>query len=150
MRIDDERVTLRVGKDSTILHRDLIRWKLVVVPSCYLSGGSQDLERVAVLSHGDIVSLEEGQEASFHDFNSKFLVERSNIRHKGGGHEDITNKYFERGVKVNDRLSPTDTFRTKGINKSLGEVKLLLTFVSFSLSSILFIHNFLESSLKDS
>jgi hypothetical protein len=37
LRIDDEGVTLRVSEDSSVFYRDLIGWKLVVVPSSDLS-----------------------------------------------------------------------------------------------------------------
>lgn len=41
--IDDQRVALRVGQDSAVFNRDLIRWKFVIVPGGHLSWSSQDI-----------------------------------------------------------------------------------------------------------
>jgi hypothetical protein len=90
LRIDDQRIPIRVCKDSTVFGRDLILRKSLFIPKGNCGFFSQDFDRVGVGGGWDLVVFDEFHEF-FIDHNiSEFFIEGSSIRDKGAGHEYVS------------------------------------------------------------
>lgn len=93
--------------------------------------------------------LEERQEFLLDDLNSEFLSEGSNVRHESRGKQHISNNLGDALIQLDNGVTPTDGFGTKSSNKTVSHIELGSALGSFSLSSFLVVHNFLEFILED-
>jgi hypothetical protein len=149
LRINDQGVSLGGTENRTILHRDFIRGKILIVPVSNLSRVGQNEEGIGFRAHGDVVLLKERYELFLHNLVSELLVEGSDVRNEGRGKQDISDNLGDTIIQLNDSVSPTGAFRTESSNKTVSHIELGSTLGGFSLSSFLIIHDFLELVLQD-
>lgn len=81
--VNNQGVSLRVSKNSTILSRHLIRWQFLIVPLGDFGIISQNNEWVSSWTVRNVILLEESNEVVLHNHVSVFLVEWTYIGYEG-------------------------------------------------------------------